>query len=122
MFLWYLPIATNHRMPPGSSRASTGHQLMKNPFETEERRTFRETIKRYVETEIKPHADEWDEAGDFPWRVHEELGAMGYFGFGVSDKFGGLGFDDAFMRAAAAEEMARCGATGVWAGVPVTPD
>jgi len=95
---------------------------MKNPFETEERRTFRETIKRYVETEIKPHADEWDEAGDFPWRVHEELGAMGYFGFGVSDKFGGLGFDDAFMRAAAAEEMARCGATGVWAGVPVTPD
>ena len=90
---------------------------MKNPFETEERRAFRETIKRYVEAEIKPYADEWDEAGDFPWRVHEALGAMGYFGFGVSDDFGGLGFDDAFMRAAASEEMARCGATGVWAGV-----
>ncbi len=90
---------------------------MQNPFETEERRAFRETIRRYVEAEVKPHADEWDEAGDFPWRVHEELGALGYFGFGISEEYGGLGFDDAFMRAAAAEELARCGATGIWAGV-----
>ena len=90
---------------------------MKNPCETEERRLFRETIKRYVEAEITPNADEWDEAGDFPWRIHEELGAMGYFGFGVSEEFGGLGFDDAFMRAAASEEMTRSGATGIWAGV-----
>lgn len=90
---------------------------MQNPFDTEERRAFRENIKRYVETELKPYADEWDEAGDFPWRIHEELGAMGYFGFGISEQYGGLGFDDAFMRAAAAEEMARCGATGISAGV-----
>ncbi|RLQ22042.1 acyl-CoA dehydrogenase [Seongchinamella sediminis] len=90
---------------------------MQNPFETEERRTFRETIRRYVETEIKPFIDDWDEAGDFPWRLHEELGDMGYFGFGVSEDHGGLGFDDAFMRFAAAEEMARAGGTGVWAGV-----
>ena len=90
---------------------------MQNPFENEERRAFRETIKRYVETELKPYADEWDEAGDFPWRIHEELGGMGYFGFGISEDYGGLGFEDAFMRAAAAEEMARCGATGISAGV-----
>jgi acyl-CoA dehydrogenase len=90
---------------------------MQNPFETEERKAFRETIRRYVETEITPNIDEWDEAGDFPWRIHEELGAMGFFGFGVSDAHGGLGFDDAFMRAAASEEMARAGGTGVWAGV-----
>jgi acyl-CoA dehydrogenase len=90
---------------------------MQNPFETEERRAFRENIKRYVETELKPYADEWDEAGDFPWRIHEELGSMGYFGFGISEDYGGLGFEDAFMRAAAAEEMARCGATGISAGV-----
>ena len=30
---------------------------MQNPFETEERRAFRETIRRYVETEIKPNID-----------------------------------------------------------------
>ena len=68
---------------------------MQNPFETGERRAFRETIRRYVETEIKPNIDEWDEAGDFPWRVHEELGAMGFFGFGASEAMqilGGAGY------------------------------
>jgi acyl-CoA dehydrogenase len=30
---------------------------MKNPFETEERRAFRETIKRYVEAELKPYVE-----------------------------------------------------------------
>jgi len=90
---------------------------MENPFDTEERQSFRETIKRYVEKELKPYANEWDEAGDFPWRIHEEIGALGFFGFGVSEKYGGLGFDDAFMRAQAGIEFAQCGANGILAGV-----
>ncbi|MBV1883942.1 MAG: acyl-CoA dehydrogenase family protein [Pseudomonadales bacterium] len=90
---------------------------MKNPFDTEERIAFRETMRRYVEKELKPYANEWDEAGDFPWRIHEEVGALGFFGFGVSEKYGGLGFDDAFMRAQAGIEFAQCGANGIVAGV-----
>jgi len=90
---------------------------MINPFETEERRAFRETMARFVETEIAPYADDWDEAGDFPWELHRKIGALGYFGFGVEEKYGGLGFDDAFMRAAAAEELAKCGVGGVSAGL-----
>ena len=86
---------------------------MKNPFENEERAAFRETVRRWVETEVKPYADEWDEAGDVPWELHEKAGALGAFGFGVSEKYGGLGFDDCFMRAAFAEEFAKCGATGI---------
>ena len=89
---------------------------MKNPFETEERRAFRETVARFVAQEIRPYADEWDEAGDFPWELHEKMGALGLFGFGVSEQYGGLGFDDCFMRAAAGEEMGKCGANGVWVG------
>ena len=86
---------------------------MRSPFETEERREFRETIRRYVETELRPHADEWDEAGTFPWSVHEQVGALGFYGFGIDEKYGGLGFDDCFMRAAGAEEFSRCGASGI---------
>ncbi|MDB4261524.1 acyl-CoA dehydrogenase family protein [bacterium] len=44
---------------------------MKNPFETEERDAFRETIRRYVEAEITPNVDEWDEAMQI-------LGGAGY--------------------------------------------
>jgi len=90
---------------------------MQNPFETEERKAFRETVARFVAAEIKPHVDEWDEAGDVPWEIHEKAGALGYFGFGVEEQYGGLGFDDAFMRAAATEEMSKCGAGGVVAAL-----
>jgi len=90
---------------------------VRNPFENEERVAFRDTMKRFVETEIAPYADEWDEAGDFPWELHEKVGALGVFGFGVDEKYGGLGFDDCFMRAAYSEEFAKCGANGVPAGL-----
>lgn len=86
---------------------------MLNPFETEERAAFRETVRRWVENEVTPFADEWDEAGEVPWALHEKAGALGAFGFGVSEKYGGLGFDDCFMRAAFSEEIAKCGAGGV---------
>ncbi|MEM7677474.1 MAG: acyl-CoA dehydrogenase family protein [Myxococcota bacterium] len=90
---------------------------MRNPFETEERRAFRETIASFVASEIKPFVDDWDEAGEVPWSLHQKVGALGVFGFGVREEFGGLGFDDCFMRAAYSEELARCGATGVGAAL-----
>ncbi|MCO6388721.1 acyl-CoA dehydrogenase family protein [Aliihoeflea sp. 40Bstr573] len=71
---------------------------MKNPFETEARSAFRDTMARFVATEIMPHADAWDEAGEVPWELHAKVGALGAFGFGVPEEYGGLGFDDCFLR------------------------
>lgn len=86
---------------------------MRNPFETEERQAFRDMVRDFVEREIRPHADAWDEAGQVPWELHRKAGALGLFGFGINEEYGGLGFDDAFMRAIYAEEISQCGATGV---------
>lgn len=86
---------------------------MQNPFETEERKAFRETIRKFVSQEITPFAHEWDEACAVPWVLHEKVAALGVFGFGIDTRYGGLGFDDSFMRVAYAEEMAKCGAGGV---------
>ena len=36
---------------------------MKNPFDTPERIAFREQLKNFVDKEIKPFVNEWDEAG-----------------------------------------------------------
>lgn len=90
---------------------------MRNPFETEERRAFREMLARFVKTEIEPHANEWDEAGTFPWDVHEKTCALGLFGFGIDEAYGGLGFDDAFMRTASAQELGYGGIGGVVAAI-----
>ena len=86
---------------------------MLNPFENEERKAFRETIRHFVEKDIKPYVNEWDEAGEIPWEIHQKAGELGFFGFGIKEEYGGLGFDDCFMRAAAWEEFGLCGAAGV---------
>jgi len=86
---------------------------MRNPFETEEHQAFRDAIRDFVEREIRPYADEWDEACETPYELHEKTAALGVFGFDIDEAYGGLGFDDAFMRAIWAEESAKCGATGI---------
>lgn len=90
---------------------------MKSPHDTPERTAFRDTIRAFVADEITPFADAWDEAGEVPWSLHEKVGALGVWGFGIEERWGGLGFDDAFMRATYAEELAMCGAGGVAAAL-----
>lgn len=90
-----------------------------NPFDTEQRAAFREMVRSFVQSEIRPHAHAWDEAGEVPWELHEKLGALGVFGFGIDEAYGGLGFDDPFMRIDYAIEMAQCGAGGVPAALGV---
>jgi len=86
---------------------------MKNPFDTPERIAFRKTLRAFVEKEIKPNADAWDEAGQIPWELHQRVGVLGVWGFGIEEQYGGLGMDDCFMRTAYNEEFAMCGANGV---------
>ena len=90
---------------------------MQNPFENEERKAFRESVARLVENEVTPYVDDWEETGTFPWELHAKFGELGVFGFNVSEEYGGLGFDDYFMRAAYSEELGKCGAGGVWAAL-----
>jgi len=78
---------------------------MKNPFDTAERRAFRETIEAFVAKEIAPYAFEWDEAGQVPWELHQKIAQLGVFGFGIDEKYGGLGFDDPFMRNSPARRL-----------------
>ncbi len=90
---------------------------MRNPFDTPERVAFRDTVQAFVAKEVTPYADAWDEAGEVPWALHEKIGALGVWGFGIDQAHGGLGFDDCFMRAIWSEELARCAAGGVAAAV-----
>ncbi|PWE18560.1 acyl-CoA dehydrogenase [Marinicauda salina] len=86
---------------------------MQSPFDTPERRAWRETVRRFAREEIEPFADDWDEAGDFPWSLHEKAGEIGLFGFGIPADYGGLGFDDALMRLDSGIALAWTGAGGV---------
>ncbi|MGC6511909.1 MAG: acyl-CoA dehydrogenase family protein [Parvibaculales bacterium] len=86
---------------------------MFNPFENEERNAFRETVKKFMEAEVWPYVDEWEEAGAYPHEINEKICALGVFGFDIDEKYGGLGFDDMHMRNASSIEMGRAACGGV---------
>ena len=90
---------------------------MRNPFDTEDRKSFREMVTKFLETEIWPHVNEWDEAGQYPHEINEKICELGVFGFGIEEKYGGLGFDDQFMRKDISVEMGRTSAGGLFASV-----
>lgn len=90
---------------------------MRSPFSTPERAAFRQTLRDFVATEVTPFAAEWDEAGAIPWELHAKVGALGVWGFGIEEKYGGLGFDDCFMRSIYNEEFSLCGAGGICAAL-----
>jgi alkylation response protein AidB-like acyl-CoA dehydrogenase len=62
------------------------------PFE-EEHGLFRETVRRWVAAELAPHADEWEEKGEFPFEIYEKVGELGFFGGGFPEEYGGVGGD-----------------------------
>ena len=47
-----------------------------DPFTTEHN-IFRRTVRDFVEKEIKPRVEDWEETGDVPRRVFEKLGELG---------------------------------------------
>ena len=63
------------------------------PYFTEEHDMFRETVRQFVQAEIAPHAEEWDEAGIFPRELFKKAANLGLFGIRLDPKYGGSGLD-----------------------------
>lgn len=63
-----------------------------NPF-TPEHELFRKTVSDFVEREIKPDAERWEEVGEVPREVFLKLGDLGILGARYEEKYGGSGLD-----------------------------
>jgi alkylation response protein AidB-like acyl-CoA dehydrogenase len=85
------------------------------PF-TQEHEDFREGVRRFVETELHPHAREWEDARWFPNEVFDRCAELGYLGLKYEEEYGGQG-GGYVADAVFAEELARCGSGGVAAGI-----
>lgn len=80
---------------------------------TDEHTAFRASVRAFVESEINPHVDAWEEAGMFP--AHElfpKAAALGLLGLERDPEYGGEGADHSFQMVAA-EELGRADAAGV---------
>jgi acyl-CoA dehydrogenase len=83
---------------------------------TSEHEELRESLRRFVANELRPHAMEWEEARWFPNEVFTKLAAHGFLGLKYPEEYGGQG-GDYLHDAVFTEELARCGSGGLAAGI-----
>ncbi len=81
------------------------------PF-TAESELLRKTVRKFVETEIAPHAEKFDEDGIFPREIFKKAGDLGLFGVRVDSRWGGSGMDW-WATAAYVEAMVHSNSAGV---------
>ncbi|MBS4088544.1 acyl-CoA dehydrogenase family protein [Pseudomonas rustica] len=77
----------------------------------------RDSVRRFVEREILPDVDQWEEAESFPRELYLKAGAAGILGIGYPEALGGSHEGDLFAKVAASEELMRCGSGGLVAGL-----
>jgi acyl-CoA dehydrogenase len=87
----------------------------RSPYFAEEHDMLRAQVRRFVDTEIKPHALAWEEQGMVPREVLRRMGGLGFFGIRYPAKYGGSEMDT-IATAVYAEELGR----STFGGVAIT--
>ena len=89
---------------------------------TAEHEAFRRVVRRFVETEINPHVEEWEAARIWPARdVLKKMGNLGLLGLNYPEEYGGGGVDY-WYSAVLLEELGRADCAAVPMGIAVHTD
>ena len=89
---------------------------------TAEHDQIRSTLKRFIDQEINPHVDKWEEEGIFPAHdVFKGLGDLGLLGVNKPVEYGGLGLDWSYS-AVVAETLGHINCGGVPMAIGVQTD
>jgi acyl-CoA dehydrogenase len=87
-------------------KASGSSNALPSPYFREEHELLRAQVRRFVETEVKPHALAWEEQGFVPREILRRMGELGFLGIRYPSEYGGSEMDT-FGSVALAEELGR---------------
>ncbi len=80
------------------------------------------TVRKFIEQEINPHVDEWEDAEIFPaHEVFKKMGDLGLLGITKPTEYGGLGLDYTYAFAFA-EALGHCTCAGIPMAIGVQTD
>ena len=91
------------------------------PFFTEQHEMFRAMVRQFVERELRPFADAWEEAEEFPREVFKKAGEQGLLGLHYDERWGGAGLDY-WYTVVECEELVRSHCAGVNMALMVQSD
>jgi alkylation response protein AidB-like acyl-CoA dehydrogenase len=86
---------------------------------SEEHEMFRESVRRFMERELAPHHEEWEEKGEVPRWAWKKAGEQGFLCVAIPEEWGGVGADRRYSIILM-EEQARLNLTGL--GFPLHSD
>ena len=88
----------------------------------EDHEAFRATARRFVDKEIVPHFEAWEEAGIVDRDLFRKAGEIGLLGMAVPEAYGGGGVDDFRYNVVLDEEFHHAGVNGAGLGVSLHND
>ena len=89
---------------------------------TEQHQAIRQTVRQFVEKELNPHCDQWEQEGIFPAHdVFRKMGKLGLLGISKPEEYGGLGLDYSY-QIVFSEELGAVRSGGVSMGIGVQTD
>ena len=94
---------------------------MRRGWFTEEHKIFQESLRRFVEKEITPHIDQWEEERNIPRELWSQMGEQGFLCPCLPEEYGGSGVDFSYSIIIQ-EELMRSTCTGISTGVRVHAD
>lgn len=82
------------------------------PYLDETHLALRDSVRRFVEKEILPHVNDWEEQNTFPRELYKLAGEAGFLGLGFDEKYGGTP-GDVFHKLIFSEEIMRSTSAGL---------
>ncbi len=63
---------------------------MDSRYFTEEHNLFRQSLADFLQKEVVPHIEKWEETGYIERFIWEKFGEMGFFGIAYPEAYGGM--------------------------------
>lgn len=90
----------------------------RSPFYDETHAAVAQSVRRFVEREVAPNIDRWEEERELPRDLHRRAAEAGILGLGYPEEYGGHSDGvDVFHSLTQSEELARVGAGGLTASL-----
>lgn len=87
-----------------------------------EHHELRSSFRAWLDKEVVPHKEEWDEAGIVPRSTFAEAGRHGFLGMAIPEEYGGGGVDDFRYNLVIGEEVQAAGTGAAGLGITLHND
>ncbi len=89
---------------------------MNSMYFTEEHQMFRQSLKDFLQKEVVPHIEKWEETGHIERFIWKKFGEMGFFGIAYPEAYGGMNLD-LFYTVILLEELQKINSGGFAAAI-----